>query len=372
MQIVFVSNYINHHQIPVSEELFRLTGGDYAFIQTEPMEEERISMGWDSTSADKPYVRLFYEDSDVCQKLIFDADCVIFGGTEKEELIKERLEAGKFTIRYSERLYKEGRWKFVSPRGLIKKYHDHTKFRKADVYLLCSGAYVAGDFRLVCSYPGKMMKYGYFPKFEEYPDVHGKRRNNDVCEILWAARFIDWKHPEVMAELAGLIKKDCLPAKITLIGTGELEKEIKAQSAGLEDVIFFAGSKTPDEVREYMRKADIFVSTSDRKEGWGAVVNEAMNSGCVVMAAKEIGAAPYLIESGVNGFMYKATKTGELYSHIKECVSDKEKRYRIGQKAYETIRDEWNPIVAANRLFEFINDKNRTIGKYSKGPLSKA
>ena len=62
MRIVFVSNYINHHQIPLSEELYRLTEGKYTFVQTEPMEEERIKMGWDAESVNKPYVKLYYED----------------------------------------------------------------------------------------------------------------------------------------------------------------------------------------------------------------------------------------------------------------------------------------------------------------------
>ena len=46
MTIIFVSNYINHHQIPFSEACYRELGEGYRFIQTEPMEEERVAMGW--------------------------------------------------------------------------------------------------------------------------------------------------------------------------------------------------------------------------------------------------------------------------------------------------------------------------------------
>ena len=45
MQLVFVSNYFNHHLQPVSDRLFALCeskGGSYTFIQTEPMEKERL------------------------------------------------------------------------------------------------------------------------------------------------------------------------------------------------------------------------------------------------------------------------------------------------------------------------------------------
>lgn len=372
MQITFVSNYINHHQIPVSQELYALCEGNYTFIQTEPMEEERVKMGWDANSAKRPYVKLYYEAKEACDKLIMDSDCVIFGGCEDESIIMPRLEAGKFTVRYSERLYRGGRWKFISPKGLIKKYHDHIRFRKNDVYLLCSGAYVKGDFSLIHAYPQKMLKYGYFPELNVYEDVHEKRAENEKLEILWAGRFLDWKHPEVMAELGRRLKSDGIDCHITMIGTGEYYEKTKESVADISDIFEMLGAKTPGEVRDAMRKADIFISTSDRNEGWGAVVNESMNSGCVCIAPKDIGAAPYLIEDGINGFMYKALDTDKLTKLVEELSLDKGKRLKIGSKAYDTIANLWNPQVAARRLFEFINDDKRDCNRYEKGPLSRA
>lgn len=46
MKLTIVSNYINHHQIPMSNELYRKLGAAFAFIQTSPMEEDRVKMGW--------------------------------------------------------------------------------------------------------------------------------------------------------------------------------------------------------------------------------------------------------------------------------------------------------------------------------------
>ncbi|MCR4706209.1 MAG: glycosyltransferase family 1 protein, partial [Lachnospiraceae bacterium] len=140
MKLTFVSNYINHHQIPVSNALHAALGDGYTFVQTEPMEEERRAMGWNAEVSALPYLKYAYESPEECRRLIMDSDIVVFGGTEEERFIDERLQAGKITIRYSERLYREGQWKAISPRGLLKKYHDHTRYRKAPVYLLCAGA----------------------------------------------------------------------------------------------------------------------------------------------------------------------------------------------------------------------------------------
>ncbi len=374
MHITFVSNYINHHQLPLCEELYKLSKGEFTFLQTEPMTEERIKMGWDPELVKRPYVKQLTDNPEEAKNLIFDDDCVIFGGTENQELIIPRLEASKFTIRYSERLYKTGRWKFISPRGIKQKRYDHTRFKNHPVYLLCAGAYVAGDFKLVGAYKGKTLKFGYFPEFIAYEDVHSERRNNTRTEILWAARFIDWKHPEVMTELALALKAKNVDFHITMVGNGELTDKTKSdvENAKLDQYVTFAGAKTPDEVRSLMRAADIFVSTSDRQEGWGAVVNEAMNSGCVTIAAGDIGAAPWLIRDGKNGFLYKACNSNELSNKVLMVAGDKDKSFSLGNEAYNTIKSTWNAQVSAKRLYDFINDSEHLIPEYAEGPLSRA
>lgn len=379
MKITFVSNYINHHQIPVSNVFYEHLGEDYTFIQTEPMEEERILLGWNPQDVPK-YVKYAYEEPEACQKLVLDSDVVIWGGLEDEAMLQPRLAAGKPVFRYSERLYKTGQWKAVSPRGLRKKYYDHTQYRKAPVYLLCAGAYVASDFHIVRAYPKKMFQWGYFPECKEY-DVEklmaGKAGNAGKLELLWAARFIDWKHPELVVGLAEELAKVREDFHITMIGGGELKAstEEMIRRKGLENVITLAGTKTPQQVRAYMERADIFLMTSDRQEGWGAVMNEAMNSGCVVIADRMEGAAPYLIEQGVTGFSYKKATPRELFRLIEPLMNEKTYREYLGSNAYELISGEWNARVAAERLLMLCEDaaagKKPEI-RWEKGPCSVA
>ncbi|MDE6517744.1 MAG: glycosyltransferase family 1 protein, partial [Acetatifactor sp.] len=234
MRLVFVSNYINHHQMPVSQELNRLCqeqGGDYVFVQTEPMEQERVAMGWGESPKEADFVRNYWEDEKGCQRMIEEADAVIFGGCEDEKYIEARLEAGKPVWRYSEPLYKTGRYKFVSPRGLRKKYHDHTRYRKKRVYLLCAGAYVAGDFRLVGAYSGKRFRFGYFPAFRQQ-DMERLMAGKDQASqgrlrLLWAARMIDWKHPETALQVAAGLREQGIDFQLDMIGDGALSQEMK-------------------------------------------------------------------------------------------------------------------------------------------------
>ncbi|MBQ9140416.1 MAG: glycosyltransferase family 4 protein [Lachnospiraceae bacterium] len=386
MKIVFVSNYINHHQIPFCEAMKEALGEGYTFIQTQPMEEERVKLGWQQ-EVTLPYVKYAYEEIELCRELVQNCDVVIWGGVEDEIMLKPRLEAGKPVLRYSERLYKTGQWKAISPRGLWKKYHDHTKYRKAPVYLLCAGAYVASDFQIIRAYPEKMFKWGYFPVCKSYDvdslmagKIHAKNAKHLIrkTEILWAARFIDWKHPELVVALAEkLSEQGRKDFHITMIGGGVLTEKIEAsiKEKSLEEYITIAGTKTPDEVRAAMESTPIFLMTSDRQEGWGAVMNEAMNSGCVVIADRMEGATPYLIEHGKNGFCYKTPTADKLAELIMPLLDSGEYCEQLGLSAYRTITELWNAKKATERLLclckEIVSGKEPRI-PWEQGPCSRA
>ena len=356
----FVSNYINHHQIPFCDAFYRLLEGKFTFVQTEAMEQQRVQMGWHE--AERPaYVRCYYEEEEACRQLILDCDVVLFGGTDDESYIEERLEAGKPVIRISERLYKTGQWKAVSPRGLLKKYHDHTRYRKAPVYLLCAGAYVASDFHIVRAYPGKMYCWGYFPETRHY-DVdrlleqkgYGEKK---IPSLLWAGRMIDWKHPELAVETASYLREKGLDFRMDIIGDGEMRSQIEELSIKrqLKDNVIFHGYQPPEEVRRYMEKADIYLFTSDRQEGWGAVANEAMNSACALVADHMIGAVPYLVKDGENGLIYEDGKKERLFFLAEKLVRDRPLCRELGRQANRTITQVWNAENAAARLADLID-----------------
>lgn len=390
---VFVSNYLNHHQIPLCNAMYELCKGSFAFVQTEPVEEERIRMGW-AENVRQPYLKLYYKEEEQCRELISNAEIVLFGGCDDESYIEERLEKGKTVIRYNERLYKTGQWKAVSPRGLKKKYHDHTRYRKSPVYLLCAGAYVPSDFSIVRAYPGKMYCWGYFPETKHY-DVDrllaakgwakagraaaekgfgsagaaGAAADRIPC-ILWAARMIDWKHPELPLETARYLKSRGLSFHMDIIGGGAMEEQVKTLRVeyGLEEEVRLLGFVPPAQVREYMEKADIFLFTSDRQEGWGAVANEAMNSGCALIADHMIGAVPYLVKDGENGLIYRDGDREELFALAEKLVKDRELCAWLGRNAYRTITEVWNAEKAARSLWELcgrlglVGESDRTQG----------
>ena len=376
MTLTFISNYINHHQIPLSDALFNLLGEGYAFVQTEPMEEERIRQGWAKDFSALPYLKLYEEHPGEVQRLIDESDVVIFDGLDDESYIANRLANGQIVVRAWERLYREGQWKAISPKGLIRKYHDHTRYSDAPVYLLCCGAYVADDFEIIKAYRGKRFKWGYFPAFfASTAEERRKRKEHAVPKILWAGRFLKLKHAMDALVSVKRMADEGFAFEMTMIGGGECEEELKAYTVAnhLEDKVTFTGFLKPEEVRQYMDEADIYLFTSNFEEGWGAVINEAMNSACAVIASHAVGAAPFLIRDKENGMIYRSGDVDSLEEALRTVLSDKEYCRVIGEAAYETIAQEWNPQTAAERLVKLCESLMRgEITFCENGPLSEA
>lgn len=373
MRIAFLSNFYNHHQKPISDHLYRLTNGDYRFIATTRVPDERRALGYhDETPA---YVLKSYleEDAIEARRWIREADVVI-SGFVGEELLRQRIRDKKPILRYSERPLKNGpewhkypyrffQWRKANPQS-------------APIYLLCAGAYTASDYAAFGMFHSKALKWGYFPAVNTY-DTAQLLKKKDKREILWCGRFLDWKHPDDALRAADRLKKDGVDFHFSFIGGGEMENELHRLCAELqlEDRVSFLGTMSPEEVRRHMEKAGIFLLTSDQKEGWGAVLNEAMNGACAVIATEEAGSTPYLIQDQVNGLIYRAGDIAALSERITQLMSRFEEQERLGKAAYQTILGEWNPKIAAERLINVcgaILKGEDFSGIYSSGPCSRA
>lgn len=366
MQIVFLSNYMNHHQRPFVEHLAKC-GCEVIFVAHEKMSEERRKMGYSDSVENVRYVEYDETTAEEVKALIMAADAVIFGWKPKE-LFHQRVRSGKLTFNYSERLFKKGEWQKYSPIHHFKLRKKYFFDKKNPPYLLSAGRYAAGDY-LKLGYPkNRILKWGYFPPLTDasLPSLLESKEENS---ILWVARFMELKHPEYVVELGRYLKEKGLSFHIKMVGVGPLLEETRQRIStyGLCDSITVIDGLPPAEVRKEFDRAQIALLTSDRREGWGAVINEAMNSACATVGSSAVGSTTYLIKDGVNGRHYNGKKE-QLFSVVEELLRDPEQCVRLGSRAYETITELWNYQVAAERMIAFVAEQ-RVAEK--DGPLSR-
>lgn len=353
MKITFISNYLNHHQLPLCKELSKLTNDNFRFVACEEINPDRISLGY-SDMNQHPFVIRVYESEEKLREAVkwcMKSDVIIHGGAE-EKFAKIRIEAGRPVFRYSERLFKTGMIRALSPRAIKNICKNHTKYRKNTVYMLCASAFTAKDFAIYGAYKNKAYRWGYFPEVKKYNDITSVIKSKKENTLLWVGRFIDWKHPEYAVEVANKLKQDGYYFTLNLIGNGEMENKLKKLIVkyGLEDYVHLLGTMSPEDVREHMETSEIFLFTSDHNEGWGAVLNESMNSGCAVVASSAIGAVPFLINDGENGLIYKNKNIKDLYNKVEFLLDHPQKRKNFGKNAYNTLITQWNATNAAKRF----------------------
>ena len=380
--LTFYSNYFNHHQKALCDAFYELLGDGFTFVETMPMEEFRSGMGW---GIDIPsYVLRTYESDDNEKKAVglgLSSDLVIMG-TAPEYYIEKRIEQNLIVFRYSERPLKEGFIKFLIPR-LTKKYmHLHVRNRNKNMYVLAASAYTAWDFKkMLGSYPGKCYKFAYFPKHPEYDlDDLFRRKEEKAAEagattILWEGRMIRLKRADLLIKAAAILVSKGYDMRLKLIGDGEEKKSLIALSEklNLQNIVSFEGFLAPDEARERMADAQIYVCTSNFLEGWGSVVYEAENAGCAVVASHACGSTPWLVKDGQTGLVFRSGSAASLCRCLEKLISDESLRHDLGKHAYEQMNELWNPTVAAKRvigLYEAISEGKDT--PYAEGPLSKA
>lgn len=348
MKITFISNYFNHHQKPLADEFYKLLGeGNYFFISTTDIPNFRKELGYKELKV--PYLLHYKDDSKKCEQFLDDFDVVIYGASQYN-YVKKRLNSGKLSFCYSERRYK------TLSRYLKLPIHLYQSHYINKGYLLCSGAFVACDYALAGMKKQYCFKWGYFPEVKTYHDIDAviKDKHKDYVSILWAGRLIGWKHPEVAIEVACRLKNEGKRFNMNIIGNGnvssELQKRIKEKR--LDDCVHLLGGMSPSDVRTYMEQAEIFLLTSNRQEGWGAVLNESMNSACAVVASDAIGSAPFLIKDGENGMTYHSGDIEELYEKVKRLINVPSERSHIQKAAYTTMCEVWSPENAAKSFMQ--------------------
>lgn len=145
------------------------------------------------------------------------------------------------------------------------------------VKFLPIGPWAAVDFRRLGVREDRMMPWGDFVS----PSVGGSSRKGGCSlKVLWAGRELQWKRVRDIEKAVAMVNK-----------------KAKTSVDGGQRTICFTKltGVTMAEVRKAMREHDVYVLASDATEGWGCVVNEALEEGMRVLGTFEAGASAAML-----------------------------------------------------------------------------
>jgi len=158
--------------------------------------------------------------------------------------------------------------------------------------------------------------------------------------ILYASKMIGRKRPrdllEAYARLSPDGRREPHPYML-FVGDGGMRPELEARAAQLGwNSIRFLGFKNQTELPAYYDLCDVFVLPSEQ-EPWGLVINEVMNAARAVIVSDEVGCAPDLVKSDINGQVFRAGDIGGLLAAVTTVLDDPGKARVMGQRSLEII-----------------------------------
>ena len=329
MRVAFYTNSVSPHQLPLYERVAEKC--DFRYIS--------INLDWRGKKIDtscKVLLSESYEAKDWLEK----CDVLILDRRDLG-LIERRCRKGLKTFFGSERWLKpiivagvscSGRIRTLVPsyRKMAKRFVELTK--KYECFkVLPYGVWAERDFEWLGVPKEKMDVWGYFvaPSASEKLKVEGQRSDGGI-KVLWAGRAqVEWKR-----------LKDVERA-VELINSRVEGKE------GRKIVLDVVANVSLEKVREEMRKHDVFVMASNAYEGWGAVVNEALEEGMAVIGTYEAGSSATILPREV---LYHSGDVKALANLLRRL--DVEKWRKVEGDLY---RANWTAENGAKRMLALIN-----------------
>lgn len=136
----------------------------------------------------------------------------------------------------------------------------------------------------------KMRMWGYFV---EASDLSKERSCIEKRRVLWVGRMLGCKRLDTLIRAVGGLER----VELDIYGDGADELRVRKMAARYPNIHIYDPIPL-SRVRELMRDHDVYVFSSNEVEGWGAVVNEALEEGMLVLGTYEAGSSATILPSG--------------------------------------------------------------------------
>lgn len=319
MKLFFFQNCVSPHQIPYIKELvFNPNVKDVFLIVPRYDYNERQEMGWDNKRlTENTGIKLLYRPNKKNINELLDKSensYCFFTGIRADADVFSWF---KLSLRFNVRRYiiTEPPFTFNKPLWMhyIRFFLQDYKFVKH-----INGIFGIGE-DAVKYYRNISKRWKVFPF--QYVTEHHERINaaqTGILKLLFVGSLCKRKNVKIVIEALKGIKD----IEFTIIGDGKEKSNLESLAKQNNVAVTFLGSKNMKEIPSIMQEHDVLILPS-LHDGWGAVVNEAMDLGLYVIVSDRCGAR-VMINKGKDGEVFISDNIKALKDSIIHCIEIKD------------------------------------------------
>lgn len=288
MTFVFWQNMVSIHQSALMTALS--SKHKVTLVVEQIFERERVSSGWSVPRMGATSIIESPTEQEIDELLSCKADRIhIFTGMRAYPMVTHA-----FRIAVKRRLFIGLYMEPYDPTGwmgVLRKYVYRFltwRYRNAISFVLATGNTGVQCYRDSGFSEQQVFEWGYFT--EDFIITSANNQQRAKFNLLYVGRFDENKRVLSLIEIISQVYPEIV--NLTVIGDGPLRKQVEKwveQSTS----IFYMGVQPNEKVKQLMSNADMVILPS-LYDGWGAVVNEALQSGCRVLCSTACGAAVLL------------------------------------------------------------------------------
>lgn len=370
MRIVFWQNCLSPHQLPYIVHLMDGERVDEVVVVAgETVSDERKKMGWSVAK---------YEGIESCKVYVAPSDDVIrqlmgerqdeswhlFSGIRADVFVFKCLRISlSYNLKRGIITERPNTYDFKHSIPNAKPYWMHRlrfllqdrKYAKHIQVVFAMGQEATDYFRSL-HMEWHVFPFCYCTQYERHTTmaVYADR----LPQYLFCGSLSVRKDPLAIAKSLSVMSRS-INGEIRMIGDGIMRHKLGKYICknNLDNKIYLLGAKSQIEVPFYMQQADVFILPS-LYDGWGAVVNEALQAGCYVICSDACGASDLIRENSKLGVVFPHGKYKHLANSISWCDNniDEIKKNRL-------YRQEWaDRHISGAVVAEYLIDC--LLGKY--------